>query len=167
MIKTQSTHPKALKNGWKKCTALNWPAMSPDPIQLKIFGESWSLPGVIWSIVICKHSRTWTNGKGRVGETTSWQMQEAHRWLQEMFGGSHRCQRVCNQILGKGAFITVHIIYSISSLKLLHASWFFLLLLNYFGHLTKIFWWYKIGTFPVISEDIVQVIQTIQGWPEL
>ncbi len=39
-------------------------------------------------------------------------MQEAYRWLQETFGCCHCCERVCNQILRKGAFIAARAVFS-------------------------------------------------------
>ena len=70
-----------------------------------------------------KHSRAWTICKERVGENTSWEVQEAYRWLQEMVGGCHHCQRVCNQILMPGAIIAAHAVFSVSSLKLQYVGW--------------------------------------------
>ncbi len=64
-----------------------------------------------WGKEPCKCSRAWTNCKGRVGENNSREMQEAYRWLQETFGGCHCCERVCNQILRKGAFIAAHAVF--------------------------------------------------------
>ena len=34
-----------------------------------------------------------------------------YRWLQETFGGCHHCQRVCNQILKRGAVIAAHDVF--------------------------------------------------------
>lgn len=35
----------------------------------------------------------------RVGENNRWEVQAVIEWLQKTLGGSHRCQKVCNQIL--------------------------------------------------------------------
>lgn len=42
-----------------------------------------------WGQESRKQSRTWTNCKGRVRETTRGRVQEAWRWLQETFQDSH------------------------------------------------------------------------------
>lgn len=111
----------------------------------------------------CKRSRAWTYCKGRVGENNSREMQEAYRWQQEMFGGCHCCERVCNQTLRKGAFMQPMLFFPVSSLKLLHASWKKCSLFKYFGPPIKKSWWYNFDTFSFIPEDIVQVIQKMKG----
>lgn len=79
---------KTRRNGWK---GNNW-------LFKMASNESWSQSdwkSLVWSEIChwaketCKHSRAWTIYKEKVGENTSWEVQETYRWLQEMFG---RCQ---------------------------------------------------------------------------